>query len=69
MGKHATLVQQIHRRQRLRHITANKLTAALIVLRHLQKGKAVTPKLLERAILDLEALMELMDKEDRERGR
>ena len=69
MGKHATLVQQIHRGQRLRHITANKLTAALIVLRLLQEGESVSPKLLEQAIRDLEALMELMDKEDRKRGR
>ena len=69
MGKHRTIVQQIHRRQRLRHIVANKLTPALTVLRYLREGKLVSPKLLEQAILDLEALMELVDREDRERGR
>jgi N-acetylglucosamine kinase-like BadF-type ATPase len=69
MSKHRTIVQQIHRRQRLRHIAANKLTAALTVLRHLQEGKPVSPKLLERAIRDLEALMERVDRKERERGR
>ena len=69
MGKYATLVQKIHRRQQLRHIVANKLTAALTALRYVQEGQSISPKFLERAICDLEALMELVDKEDRERGR
>ena len=69
MGKHATLVQQVHRRQRLRHVMANKLTAALTALRYVQEGAPISPKLLERAIRDLEALMKLVDREDRERGR
>ncbi|HEX9871744.1 MAG TPA: hypothetical protein VGC99_24720 [Candidatus Tectomicrobia bacterium] len=67
MNKHRTIVQQIHRRQRLRHVTANKLTAALTALRHLQEGKPVSPKLVKRAIRDLEALMERVDRKDRER--
>ena len=57
MGKHPNIVQKIHRRQRLRYITANKLVAALTALRHLQEGKPVSPRLLERAIRDLEGLM------------
>ena len=68
MGKHATIVQQIHRKQRLRHITANKLTAALTALRHLRDGQSVSPKLLERVIRDLEALMERVDREGRAGG-
>ena len=56
------LVQKIHERQRLRHITANKLTAALIVLRYLRDGKPVSPRLIERAIHDLEAMMEWVDR-------
>ena len=67
MGKHPNIVRQIHRKQRLRHITANKLTAALTALRHLRDGQSVSPKLLERAIHDLEALMERADRKDRER--
>lgn len=65
MGKHLNIVQQVHRQQRLRHLTANKLTAALTALRHLQEGKPVSPKLLERAIRDLETLMERVDRKGR----
>ena len=57
MGRHLNIVQQIHRKQRLRHVAANKLTAALTVLRHLRENQSVSPRLLERAIRDLEALM------------
>lgn len=62
MGNNRTIVQQIHRRQRLRHVTANKLTAALTALRHLQEGKPVSPRLVERAIRDLETLMAWVDR-------
>ena len=62
MGKHPNIVQQIHRKQRLRHVTANKVSAALTALRHLQEGKPVSPKLLEWAISDLETLMERLDR-------
>ena len=68
MGKHATIVQQIHHKQRLRHVTANKLTAALTVLRELRDSRSVSPRLLERAIRDLEALMAWVDRQDRKRG-
>ena len=53
------LVQKVHRRQRNRHLVANKLTAALTALRHLRDGGLVSQKLIERAIRDLEAIMEL----------
>lgn len=56
------LVQKVHKAQRLRHITANKLTPALTVLRHLQEGKAVSPRLIQRAIQDLEAIIKWVDK-------
>ena len=68
MGKHRTIVPQIHRQQRLRHVAANKLTAALIVLHELRDSRSVSPKLLERAIRDLEALMAWVDRQDRKRG-
>jgi len=68
MGKHATLVQKIHRRQRLRHIAANKLTAALTVLRELRNSRTVNPRLVERAIRDLEALMAWVDRKGRRSG-
>lgn len=68
MDKHRTIVQQIHRRQRLRHVAANKLTAALTVLRELRDSRSVSPRLVERAISDLEALMAWVDKQDRKRG-
>ena len=66
MGKRTTIVQQIHRRQRLRHLTANKLTAALTALRHLRDGQSIGPKLVERAIRDLEVLMEQVDRKNKE---
>ena len=59
------LVAKVHRSQRLRHVTANKLTPALIVLRHLQEGKAVSPKLLQKAIHDLNAIMQFVDRKTR----
>ncbi len=68
MGKHRTIVPQIHRKQRLRHLAANKLTAALTVLRELRDSRSVTPRLVERAISDLEALMAWVDRQDRKRG-
>lgn len=69
MGKPSNIVQQIHRRQRLRHINANMLATALAALRHLQDGKPVSPKLHERAIRDLEALMKRVDRKGSEGGR
>lgn len=68
MGKHRIIVPQIHRKQRVRHVAANKLTAALTVLRELRDSRTVSPRLIERAIKDLEALMAWVDKQDRTRG-
>ena len=56
------LVAKVHRSQRLRHITANKLTPALTALRHLQEGKSVSPRLIQRAIQDLEEILRFVDK-------
>ena len=67
MGKHLSIVQQNHNRQRLRHIAANKLSAALIVLRELRDSRTVSPRLVERAIRDLEALRAWVDRQDRKR--
>ena len=59
-------VQKVHRRQRTRHLLANKLTAALIALRHLRDGGLVSQRLIERAIHDLEAILESVDRKGRE---
>jgi len=55
------LVEKVHRKQRTRHLVANKLTAALVVLRHIRDGELVSQKLIERAICDLEAIMKLVE--------
>jgi len=68
MGKRQSIVQQIHNEQRLRHIAANKLTAALIVLRELRDSRTVSHRLVERATNDLEALMAWVDRQDGKRG-
>ena len=54
-------VQKIHRRQRTRHVIANKLQLALTVLRELEDGRVVPRKLAEKAIKDLEAVIEWVD--------
>lgn len=59
---------QIHRKQQLRHIAANKLVAALTVLRELRDSRTVSPRLVERAIKDLEALMAWVDRKGGKRG-
>ena len=62
MAGEMNTIRQVHRSQRLRHITANKLTPALTVLRHLRDGESITPRLIDRAIHDLEAMMEWVDR-------
>ena len=59
------LVQKVHKRQRTRHLVANKLTAALTALLHLRDGGLVSQRLIERAIQDLEAIMESADRRER----
>lgn len=61
-------VEKVHRRQRTRHLVANKLQLALTALRHLRDGGLVSRKLIERAIDDLEAIMELVDTKDGKSG-
>ena len=56
------LLRRIVRAQRLRHVVANKLTLPLIVLRELQEGRPVEPRVVAQAIRDLEALMASVDK-------
>ena len=57
------LVSRVHRRQRVRHLAANKLTAALIALRHIEEGKEVPKQLIEIAIRDLRLVLAYLDKE------
>jgi len=59
MPRHVTA---IHRAQRLRHTTANKLTLPLTILRHLRDGKRVTARQLTQAIRDLKALIRVVDR-------
>lgn len=55
-------ISEIHRSQELRHIVANKLTLPLTVLRYLLEGKTPDPQLIQKAIADLEAMMQDVDK-------
>ena len=57
------LVQKVHRRQRVRHVVANKLQLALTVLGELEDKRTVPPKLIKRAIKDLRAVMRFVDGE------
>ena len=61
------LVEKVHRKQRTRHLVANKLTAALTALRHLREGGVVGLRLVQRAIDDLEAIMRSLDKKEKSR--
>ena len=56
MGK-KKLVAQIHRRQRVRHVVANKIQLALTILKELESERAVEPRLMKRAIRDLEEIV------------
>ena len=55
---------RIHHQQHLRHVTANKLTLPLTVLRRLAVGEPVPPRLLQQAIRDLEAIRDSMTRTD-----
>ena len=59
------VVRRVARAQQLRHVVANKLTLPLTVLRELHEGRAVPPRLLARAIQDLEAIMAWVDRSPR----
>ena len=59
------LVTRIQRAQELRHVTANGLSLALIVLDRLKDGKLVPRRLLERAIKDLQAVMAWVEKQQK----
>ena len=62
------LVRKVHRARRLRPVAANKLTAALTMLRELRNNRPINSRLIERAIRNLEALMVWVDKQDKKRG-
>ena len=57
------VARRVARAQELRHVIANKLTLPLTVLRELNQGRAVPPRLLERAIKELEAIMTWVDQQ------
>ena len=61
------LIARVHRRQTVRHVVANKIQLALIVLRELEEGRVVPRRLAERAIKDLRAVMRFVDAGTRKR--
>ena len=65
----SAIVRRVARTQRLRHLVANKLTLPLTVLRELHEGRSVEPRLLAKAIRDLDTLMASVDAQWGHRGR
>jgi len=59
------LVARVHRRQATRHVVANKIQLALVVLREFEEGRIVPRRLAERAIADLEAIVKFLDRRKR----
>ena len=55
------IVRRVARAQRLRHVVANKLTLPLTVLRELRDGRPVEPRVIEKAVQELESLMVSLD--------
>jgi hypothetical protein len=59
------LVQKVHRRQRVRHVVANKLQLALLALQELRDGRIVAPRLIKRAVFDLRVILRFLDRQAR----
>lgn len=57
------LVQELQETQRLRHVVANKVTLPLTILRSLQEGQPLSPHLLDKAIHDLQALVQAVEEQ------
>ena len=55
------IVRRVARAQRLRHVVANKLTLPLTVLRELRDGRPVEPRVIEKAVQELESLIASLD--------
>lgn len=55
------LVARIHRRQGVRHVVANKVQLALTILKELESERTVEPRLIKRAVRDLEAIVKFMN--------
>ena len=55
------LVARVHRRQATRHVVANKLQLALTVLQELEDDRLVEPRLVKRAIRDLQEIVKWLD--------
>ena len=65
MVQHKKLVTKIHHRQGVRHVVANKVQLALTILKELESERAVEPRLIKRAVRDLEAIVKFMDETQR----
>ena len=63
------VVRRVARAQRLCHIVANKLTLPLTVLRELRDGRAVEPRVIAKAVEELESLIASLDAQRRPFGR
>ncbi len=61
------LVARVQRRQRVRHVVANKLQLALLALQELREGRVVAPKLIKRAVFDLRVILRFLDRQERSR--
>ena len=57
------LVTRVHRRQAVRHVVANKVQLALTILKELESERAVEPRLIKRAILDLRVILRFLDRQ------
>ena len=51
------VLTRIHKKQRVQHVVANKVQLALTILKELESERAVEPRLIKRAVRDLEAIV------------
>ena len=63
MKSEKKLIAKIHHRQGVRHVVANKVQLALTILKELESERAVEPRLIKRAILDLRVILRFLDKQ------
>ena len=56
------ITNRVHKKQRLRHVVANKLMLPLTVLREIQDGRLVGTRLLSQASRDLKAIEKFVER-------
>ena len=62
----SAIIRRVARAQRVRDVVINKVMLSLTVLRELRDGRAVEPRLMVRAIQDLETLVASIDAYERD---